>query len=145
MRSFVEVFIAVKILSRIRRNSVLCLILLIASGLSSPASQTKLPKVSEVRAHLQRGESALKAKNTDTAEAEFRAVLALDSRNAAAHLNLGVIAFSQGDYRIASQHLRKALAVRPSIPQALALLGICEKRLGNSSAQAQLERSFSRP
>jgi len=116
MRSFVEVFIAVKILSSIRRSLLLCLILLLASGLSSPASQTKLPKVSEVRAHLQRGESALKAKNTDTAEAEFRAVLALDPRNPAAQLNLGVIAFSQGDYRIASEHLRKALAVRPSIP-----------------------------
>jgi tetratricopeptide (TPR) repeat protein len=111
-------------------------------GLASAASQPNSPKVSQIRDHLQRGEGALKAKNTDTAEREFRAVLALDPRNTGAHLNLGVIAFSQGDYRNASEHLRKALAIRPSIPQAQALLGICEKRLGNKSAQVQLERSF---
>jgi len=69
-------------------------------------------------------------------------VLALDPRNAEAHANLGVIAFSQGDCQSAAQNLRQALAVEPALAKAQALLGVCAKRLGDPSARALLERSF---
>ncbi len=120
------------------------LFLLLALLLETAVAQTAVPKASQIRAHMQQAQAALKTKDVGTAATEFSAVLALDPRNAEAHVNLGVIAFSQGDYRAASQHLRKALAVRPFIMQAQALLGICEKRLGNRSAQALLESSFSK-
>ncbi len=144
MRSSVEVLTSGVVVTRPQSRRVLCLMLLIAAGSSWSAAQTQRPRASEIRAHLERGEQALKARNTDSAAEEFRAVLVLDPRNVRAQLNLGVITFSQGDYRTASEHLRKALATRPSIPQAQALLGICERRLGNSSAQSQLESSFAK-
>jgi tetratricopeptide (TPR) repeat protein len=93
---------------------------------------------------MQRALAALKTKDVETAATEFHAVITLDPRNAEANVNLGVIDFSKGAYRAASQYLRNALAVRPAIPQAQALLGICEKRLGSSSAQRLLESSFSK-
>src|SRR5882724_9821566 len=147
---------SIKVLVRIRKNrgavfvrtqnavgvagrivSLLCLFFLV-----STAAQTAGPKSLEIRAHMQQAQTALKAKDIPTAATEFGAVLALDPRNPEAHVNLGVIAFTEGDYRTASQHLRKALAVRPSVSQTQALLGICEKRLGGSSAKSLLESSF---
>ena len=112
--------------------------------LGSSVAQTAVSKASQIRAHRQQAQAALKRKDVEAAATEFRAVLALDPQNAEAYINLGVIAFSQSDCRTASQHLRKALAVQPSITQAQALLGICEKRLGNRSAQTLLEVSFSK-
>ncbi|HMJ23654.1 MAG TPA: tetratricopeptide repeat protein, partial [Terriglobales bacterium] len=112
--------------------------------LGSSVAQTAVSKASQIRAHRQQAQAALKRKDVEAAATEFRAVLALDPQDAEAHINLGVIAFSQSDCRTASQHLRKALAVQPSITQAQALLGICEKRLGNRSAQTLLEVSFSK-
>jgi tetratricopeptide (TPR) repeat protein len=143
MRFSVEAITAEQTLARTRFKSGMYLLVLAASCISSSA-ETKQPGPAQVRFHLQRADAALKAKDTETATKEFHAVLALDPRNAAAHVSLGVIAFSQSDYEKASEHLRQALAVRPSIAQAQALLGICERRLGSKSAQAQLESSFSK-
>src|SRR6202044_1865917 len=56
--------------------------------------------------------------------------------------NLGVIAFFQRDYQKASQYFRKALAIDPSLAKPQALLGISQKRLGDPSAPALLEKSF---
>jgi len=105
-------------------------------------AQIAAPRPADVRAHLQKAEAYLKAKDPDSAAREFNAVLALDPRNAEAHANLGVIAFSQGDCQSAAQNLRQALAVEPALAKAQALLGVCEKRLGDPSARALLERSF---
>ena len=118
--------------------------LLLALLLETVAAQTAVPKALQIRAHFQRAETALKANDTETAEQEFRAILALDPRSAEAHVSLGVIALSHGDAQVASEHLRKALAIRPSLVQAQALLGICERRLGNSSARVHLEGSFAK-
>ena len=109
---------------------------------TSLAAQSAGPAGAEVRRHLTSGEAALKAKDAETAAKEFRAVLALDPKNAQAHTSLGVIAFLQGDYQTASTNLRSALAVQPSLIKAQALLGICEKRLGEPGARALLEKTF---
>jgi tetratricopeptide (TPR) repeat protein len=53
-----------------------------------------------------------------------------------------VIAFLQGDYQTASKNLRSALAVQPGLIKAQALLGICEKRLGDPDARTLLEKTF---
>src|SRR5882724_454904 len=114
---------------------VLCLLQI--SAAQSPPSQAP-----EIRVHLQRAQAALKAHAPEVAGKEFRAILALDPKNAEAHTNLGVIAFSRGDYRSAESDFREALAVAPALVQAQALLGICEKRLGGPSAGDLLENSF---
>lgn len=122
----------------------------ILSGLLFPGllqcsvAQTAVPKAAQIQAHTQRAEAALVAKDLETAKTEFNSVLALDSQNVEAHVKLGVIGLSQGDFQVASEHLRKALAIRPSLTQAQALLGICERRLGNPSAQHLLETSFAK-
>jgi Tfp pilus assembly protein PilF len=111
---------------------VLCLFLAWLRVIS--VAQTAVPKAAQIHAHTQQAQAALQAKDMDAAQTEFRAVLALDPQDAEAHFNLGVIAMSQGDFQAASEHLHKALAIRPSLTKAQALLGICQRRLGNRSA-----------
>jgi len=130
--------------SRTGRRWFLLSGLLLSGLLQCSAAQTAGPNAAQIRAHTQQAQAALVAKDLETAKKEFRVVLALNSQNVEAHFKLGVIAFSQGDLQGASEHLHKALAIRPSLTQAQALLGICERRLGNPSAQHLLESSFAK-
>jgi Flp pilus assembly protein TadD len=77
--------------------------------------------------HLQRGQMALKA---------------LDPANAEAHANLGVLSFFHGDCQDAEIEFHAALRSAPGLIQAVALIAVCEKRLGQPSAQADLASSF---
>lgn len=104
--------------------------------------QQAASKSAELQSHINRGEAALRTNDPDTAAREFRAALALDSKNTEAHANLGVIEFIRGDCKSAVQHLRQAVAAKPSLTRAEALLGMCEKRLGDGAAQATLEKAF---
>jgi tetratricopeptide (TPR) repeat protein len=125
-------------------RQVFLVLALIASTLATMAAQTATSHAAEIHDHLRRASDYLKANDANSAVKEFEAVLTLDAKNADANANLGVIAFSQRDYLDASQYLRKALARDPSLVKTQALLGICERRLGDPSAQALLEKSFPR-
>jgi tetratricopeptide (TPR) repeat protein len=118
------------------------LLILLASTLTVAAAQTGASPSAGIHDHLRKAEEYLNAKDPDSAAKEFEAVLAVDPKNAQANANLGVIAFSRRDYRNASQYLRRALATDPSLTKTEALLGICQKRLGDPSARALLEKSF---
>jgi tetratricopeptide (TPR) repeat protein len=115
---------------------------LLASALAVMPAQTAASRAAGIQDHLRKAAAYLKANDPNSAIQEFDAVLALDPKNAEAYANLGVIAFFQHDYRKASQYLRKALAIDPSLIKTQALLGICERRLGDRSAQELLEKSF---
>jgi tetratricopeptide (TPR) repeat protein len=128
---------------RFCRPLVLFLTLLV-SAITGMAGQSNSSRAAEIHDHLRKAADYLKANDQNAAVKELDAVLALDPNNAEANANLGVIAFSQRDYRNASQYLRKALATDPSLMKAQALLGICEKRLGDPSARALLEKSFAK-
>jgi tetratricopeptide (TPR) repeat protein len=119
-------------------------LLILTFTLTASRGQSTASRASQVHEHLERAQAALKANDLEAAVKEFREVLALDPKNAEAYANLGVIAFFQRDYRNASQYLRHALEVDPSLVKTQALLGICERRLGEDSAQALLEKSFPR-
>lgn len=108
------------------------------------AAQSTRSHSAEVRDHLHKAAEYLKTKNANAAVNEFNAVLALDPKNSEAYANLGVIAFFQGDYQKASQNLRKALAINPTLLKTQALLGICQRRLRDPSARASLEKSFAK-
>ncbi len=108
------------------------------------AAQSTRSHSAEVRDHLHNAAEYLKTKNANAAVNEFNAVLALDPKNSEAYANLGVIAFFQGDYQKASQNLRKALAINPTLLKTQALLGICQRRLRDPSARASLEKSFAK-
>lgn len=109
-----------------------------------PAQAESRDKSAEIRGHLTRAEAALRADDSATAERELRTVVSLDPRNAAANTNLGVLAVARGDYANAEVFLRKALATRPSLTKAEALLGICEMRTGDPAAVRHLEASFAK-
>ena len=117
---------------------------LLASAIAVMAAQTGTSRAAGIHDRLRKAAEYLKANDPNSAVKEFDAVLALDPKNAEAYTNLGVIAFFQSDYRKASQYLRKALVIEPSLEKTQALLGICEKRLGNPSARALLEKSFAK-
>ena len=106
-------------------------------------SQTKAPpRAPGVKTHLQRAETALRANDLETAGAEYGAVLRLDPKNAEAHTNLGVIAFSRGDCQTAAANFRDVLSAAPSLAKAQALLGLCLARSGDPAAASWLEKSF---
>lgn len=115
---------------------------LLASASAVRADQTGPSPAATIRAHLRKAGEYLKANDPSSAAKEFDAVLAIEPKNAEANANLGVIAFLKRDYKNASQYLRTALATDPSLTKTQALLGICERRLGERSAQPLLEKSF---
>jgi Tfp pilus assembly protein PilF len=121
---------------------LLLVIVLLASVAAVMAGQTSTSRTTDIHEHLRKAAEYLKANDANSAVKEFNAVLALDPKNAEAYANLGVIAFVQRDYQNASNYLRKALAIDPSLAKTQALLGICERRMGEHSAQALLEKSF---
>jgi Tfp pilus assembly protein PilF len=116
----------------------------LAAALGLQAAQTPASSGARIHDHLRKAAEYLKANDPASAVRELNAVLALDPKNAEAHANLGVIAFFQHDYKNAAQSLSKALASDPSLAKTEALLGICERRLGQPSAQTLLEKSFPR-
>lgn len=93
---------------------------------------------------LERGQTALKANDQAAAAEEFRAALKIDPANAEAHANLGAIAFFQGDCSGAMHDLRSALASKPTLVNAQGLIAICEKRMGDPHAHADLESAFAK-
>lgn len=126
--------------SPVRNLRSVSLILLVAAIVCSAWAQGS--PGSQVRVHLQRAQTALQANDSASAEKEFQAVLALDPGNPGAHAGIGVLEMARGDCRAASDELHSALTAQPSFARARALLGICQKRLGDPSARASLETSF---
>jgi len=119
--------------------------MLLACALSVvAAAQTGTTRTAGIHDHLRKAAECLKANDSDSAVKEFEAVLALDPKNAEAYANLGVIAFFRHDYKNAAENLRKALAIDPALVKTEALLGICARRLGDTSAQTLLEKSFAK-
>jgi tetratricopeptide (TPR) repeat protein len=114
----------------------------VLNALLLSAAQTGTSRASEIRDHMHKATEYLKANDPSSAMKQLNTVLELDPKNAEAYANLGVIAFFERDYASASQKFRRALAIDPALPKAQALLGICERRLGDASARALLEKSF---
>ena len=133
---------AANIVSGWSGRPLVLLLTLLVSTVAVMTAQTAGSRAAEVHDHLRKAAEYLQAKDPNSAVKEFGAVLALDPNNAEAYANLGVIAFFQRDYQKASQYFRKALAIDPSLAKPQALLGISQKRLGDPSAPALLEKSF---
>ncbi len=118
------------------------LVLLIAAAL---LSQSNASKQDQIQLRSQRAQQYLQSKQPDLAVKEYEGILALDPDNLDARANLGVIGYFQGDYPRAVEQLRAALKLKPDIPKLEALLGMSEKRTGETaSAQTDLETAFPR-
>src|SRR5580704_2159923 len=100
-------------------------------------------KQQQIESHSRSAQEYLKNNQPDRAAQEFAAIVALDPENIDARGNLGVLLYFQGDYPKAAPHLRAVLKLRPGLPKIQALLGMCEKRMGQiAAAQQNLEKSF---
>src|SRR6266851_779631 len=132
--------VATKSSVRLHGRQFLLFLMLLGGALAG--AQTGSSRAAMVQDHLRKAAEYLKANDPNSASKEFSAVLTLDPKNAEAYANLGVLAFYQRDYPKASQDLRKALAIDPSLSKTQALLGICQARLGEPSARALLDKSF---
>ncbi|HVR23196.1 MAG TPA: tetratricopeptide repeat protein [Candidatus Polarisedimenticolia bacterium] len=124
-------------------SAPLAVLLALLAAVTAMAAQTTTSHAAEISNHLRKAFEYLKAKDPDSAVKEFDAVLTLDPKNAEAYANLGVVAFFRRDYVNASQYLHKAVVIDPSLVKSQALLGICQRRLGDPSARVLLEKSFS--
>jgi len=118
------------------------LLLAVPACVGVPQGPSGNHKAGEIQEHFRRGQAALQANDLLTAESEFRAILIVDPKNAAAHSNLGILALGHNDCRTASAEFHSALSAQPSLTKTQALLGICQKRLGDRAARATLEKSF---
>ena len=107
-------------------------------------SQSAASRQEQIESHNLQAQKFLNEHRPDLAIPEFRAVLALDQDNVYALGNLGVLLFFQGDYAGAIPHLRAALKLQPALWKIQMLLGMAEKRTGDTSgALADLEKAFS--
>jgi len=130
--------------SGIVSRTLLTFPLVAALAVQVPALAQTRSAGSELAGDLERGQAALRANNQAVAAEEFRAALKIDPANAEAHANLGAIAFFHGDCPGAMRDLHSALASAPALVNAQGLIAICEKRMGEPGARADLESAFQR-
>jgi len=98
---------------------------------------------SPVEAHLREAHRLLSENKPDAAIPEFRAIIGLDPSNIDALGNLGVLLFFHGQYAEAIPALRGALALKSDLWKIQALLGMAERRTGDTqTARTDLEVSF---
>ena len=124
---------------RIPIISTLLLLIFCSAALSrsQPDYQT------EIQNHAKLAQQDLQANKPAAAIKEYQKVLELDPKNLDALANLGAVEFFGGDFAQATEHLRAALAIQPNILKLRALLGMSEKRLGEThTAQADLQSAF---
>jgi tetratricopeptide (TPR) repeat protein len=109
------------------------LLLLSLGGVGSAAAQSAgASTAKQAQTHEQKAHEFLSQKKPALAAKEFAAVVALDPNNIDAQANLGVLLFFQKDYAQAEPHLRKAVEQQPRLTKIRALLGMCERNLGES-------------
>ncbi|MEO6817239.1 MAG: tetratricopeptide repeat protein [Edaphobacter sp.] len=109
------------------------LLLLSLGGVGSGAAQSAGASLAkQAQTHEQKAHELLSQKKPTLAAKEFAAVVALDPNNIDAQANLGVLLFFQKDYAQAEPHLRKAVEQQPGLTKIRALLGMCERNLGES-------------
>ena len=125
-------------------QAAVCAGICIWLAVTPPAfSQSAPGKQQQIDSHSRQAQEFFRQGKPDLAAGEFNAILKLDPNNVDAHANLGVAFFFKGDYAKAAPQLRSAVKLRPSLWKIQALLGLSEKRLGQTAgAQADLEQSF---
>jgi predicted Zn-dependent protease len=111
-----------------------------ASELQTSARETEAEKLSE------QAKAALDARNWPEASAVLEKLAKLMPTNPEVHANLGLAYYFQGSPAQALVAFTKALALKPQMPQAKVMTGICQAELGhNAEAVAILAPAFQRP
>jgi tetratricopeptide (TPR) repeat protein len=127
-----------------RRKSILAIGSAVSFICVLPALCQSRSTAEQLQQHSRQAQEYLKSNQPDLAAREFSAMVALDPNNVDARGNLGVLLFFQGDFANAAQQLRAVLQIQPTLWKIQALLGMSEKRIGQTAnAQPDLERAFS--
>ena len=112
-------------------------------GSLSSYAQSNQSRQQQIESHSKRAAEFLKENKLDLAASEFKSILALDPKNVDARGNLGVLLFFQRNYRDAIPQLRAAVEQQHTLWKIQALLGMAEKRSGETeAARRDLEKSF---
>jgi len=105
--------------------------------------QTQTGTQDGAEAHLREAHRLLGENRPAAAIPELRVAVALAPSNLDARGNLGVLLFFQGNYAEAMPHLREVLRLKPDLWKLQALLGMAERRTGDTiAARADLENAF---
>jgi tetratricopeptide (TPR) repeat protein len=129
--------------SNMRTKQVASLLWIVVCLGSAPCFSQSDATQQELDVHSQKAAAYLKDNKPELAIPEFRAIVALNPRNADANANLGVLLYFQGNYAEAIAPLRAALTLKPNLWKIQSLLGRAEKRTGDfSGAQTDLEKAF---
>ncbi len=109
----------------------------------SSFAQSSPDRQQQIESHAKQAQVYLSENKPDQAAAEFKAIVALDPKNADAQGNLGVLLYFQGKYAEVIPPLRAALKLQPNLWKIQALLGMAEKRTGDvSRALGDMEKAF---
>lgn len=92
--------------------------------------------------HIEAAEAALAGHHPDDALREFRAAAQLTPSSFEAHAGVGTLEWMRGDCGAAIPELRSAIALRPAETRIEGILGVCEKRSGDASAETHLRQAF---
>ena len=126
-----------------KKEIVVLLCGILSVGLISSYAQSAQSRQQQIESHSRQAAEFLKENKLDLAASEFKAILALDPKNVDAIGNLGVLLFFQRNYRDAIPQLRAALQQQRTLWKIQALLGMAEKRSGETeAARRDLEKSF---
>ena len=117
---------------------------LLAVSISSLAQPDPITK-QNIETHARQAREFLKNNQPDGALVEFKAIVGLDPNQVDARNNLGVLLFFRGECSEAVPHLRTAVKLQPALVKTQALLGMCERRLGDAEhAEVDLRESLPR-
>lgn len=127
--------------SPIRACGVLCAVLSVLPAYC--LAQIPPDHEQELELHARLARQYLKDNQAELAIGELEKLVELVPNNANAHGNLGVLLFFRGSFADAAPQLRAALEIDGNLWKIRALLGLCERRIGQESkARADLESSF---
>jgi Tfp pilus assembly protein PilF len=119
-------------ISRLAIQIVLFLSLTIVTGMGLPSRAGDSATQNLISGHLQTAPRAMPTGNFAEAETELRAVLSLEPDNTDASGTLGVVLFFQSRWNEAAEHFRVVLKGRQLDWKIQALLGMCDRRPGQT-------------
>ncbi|PYT21271.1 MAG: hypothetical protein DMG57_39165, partial [Acidobacteria bacterium] len=118
---------------------VLCLVAS-AAAIAQPAEPSVLER------YYREARTALAEKRLDAAAQAYEKLTRLDASTAENHAQLGLIRYMQGRFAVAVPAFRRALQLKPGLPQVDVLLAICLSELGHySEAEPGLIKGFQHP
>ena len=118
---------------------VLCLVAS-AAAIAQPAEPSVLER------YYREARTAFAEKRLDAAAQAYEKLTGLDANTAENHAQLGLIRYMQGRFAAAVPAFRRALQLKPGLPQVDVLLAICLSELGHySEAEPGLIKGFQHP